>query len=868
MMTCGPHLPCDQQSTICSSDPGTPWLLADYLVDMTQSESSGDKEKHVHAVAQVDLFLCSDQQCNEVGDIQHVKVISPHAGDVCDKQMALGLSTLLGTVLVAPLGTASDVATAEVQAIDNHSKAASGYNMTVKEVIYKSSTPSLWHVNGPEPLLDPMPMGVMARLFAAYNSGNKQALKPKWPLMYGAYKATVVYSEWDKNSYPLMEPFVTDGGNMPECTSHIKCVMHNTSFCPNTLSGWRCQRSNASQCVVLILPVNNKWMNDHGWNESDADCMSQVNDTTPVYIFDSYFYQAQFLNGRAELGPLGVGSDNAGLKGDCGADVVSCLSRRLNYTNITMQPPYNTSVDVVNDTASFLDAQPGTYGLTSKCPKELGLSVASSMSCKHFTTQQRAGCLTGSSNCVVLAIGSATILARVVPFAWSDGKIPLVMPTNPRSSSPEYRSGLQLLALSVQRDDMAKQGQYSRRPPWCELPWSPHDAFFQREDACFKELSGGDCLNLTDVFIFGSQPSNESLHPCFRKSLARDCDWWDKQGVGYARRPGSKQPTQSNRPLLELFQPRWFLLGVSSTYTSPDCKQDEQYKYDTMVLGRDVGAYELHNFVQQSADGIVQNVRRLLVQQVVQELALTESTVSLFGCLAALGLTLVSIVAMAAGLKDMYELFGDLLSYCTVCFAHILSSSCGCGGLDRSVQRAQIVVKCGFLLLLAMLVLVGIVLPPALALGSFNAALARNARGDESRVGWLQGNTMGNGAFVVVAAVSMAFDAQPPQLDLVRCILTLTLALAVVACVFLTACIGYLVFPEVCTYMRSAFIHCTLYCCNISLGVVQHLCEMMWKWVLDLTNACMAYHAGVAVSAPVTHRIQMTGSTSTHRVTC
>jgi hypothetical protein len=38
----------------------------------------------------------------------------------------------------------------------------------------------------------------------------------------------------------------------------------------------------------------------------------------------------QFLNGRAELGPLGVGSDNAGLKGDCGADVGSCLSLRLN----------------------------------------------------------------------------------------------------------------------------------------------------------------------------------------------------------------------------------------------------------------------------------------------------------------------------------------------------------------------------------------------------------------------------------------------------------------------------------------------------------------------------------------------------------
>jgi hypothetical protein len=140
-----------------------------------------------------------------------------------------------------------------------------------------------------------------------------------------------------------------------------------------------------------------------------------------------------------------------------------------------------------------------------------------------------------------------------------------------------------------------------------------------------------------------------------------------------------------------------------------------------MVLGRYVGAYELHNFVQQSADGIVQNVRGLLVQQVVQELALTESTVSLFGCLAALGLTLVSI----AGLKDMYELFDNLLSYCTVRFAHILSSSCGCGGLDRSVQRAQIVVKCGFLLLLAMLVLVGIVLPPALALAKWQLQCSR-----------------------------------------------------------------------------------------------------------------------------------------------
>jgi hypothetical protein len=227
----------------CSSEPNVPWILADYLIDADKEEVKGDTVKHMHAKAQVDLLLCSDTKCTEVADIQHARILG-NSSQVCDKQMVLGYSMLLGTVLAVPVGSASDVASATVVNTSDSS---------VKEVVYSTLEPPMWHVQGPEPWVDPMTLGVLARLFAASKKGeDNNTYVPQWPLTYGAYKAKVLYSEWGPGrfvtSYPLMQPFVN---RINECNNEdndFKLVAECTKTCTP---------AQAPRCVVVILPADN-----------------------------------------------------------------------------------------------------------------------------------------------------------------------------------------------------------------------------------------------------------------------------------------------------------------------------------------------------------------------------------------------------------------------------------------------------------------------------------------------------------------------------------------------------------------------------------------------------------------------------------
>jgi hypothetical protein len=55
-----------------STEPNIPWLVADYFISMSKSQSLGSVWKAIKGRAQLDLLLCSDPDCTVLADFQNV----------------------------------------------------------------------------------------------------------------------------------------------------------------------------------------------------------------------------------------------------------------------------------------------------------------------------------------------------------------------------------------------------------------------------------------------------------------------------------------------------------------------------------------------------------------------------------------------------------------------------------------------------------------------------------------------------------------------------------------------------------------------------------------------------------------------------
>jgi len=55
-----------------SSDKGIPWVVADYTIELTVSNSRLDARRKVNGSAQLDLFLCGNAACQAMVDLQYV----------------------------------------------------------------------------------------------------------------------------------------------------------------------------------------------------------------------------------------------------------------------------------------------------------------------------------------------------------------------------------------------------------------------------------------------------------------------------------------------------------------------------------------------------------------------------------------------------------------------------------------------------------------------------------------------------------------------------------------------------------------------------------------------------------------------------
>ncbi|KAG5175643.1 hypothetical protein JKP88DRAFT_337874 [Tribonema minus] len=83
-----------------STDQYVRGLLADYKLQLTQTTSRLNEVKKLTGVAQVDLFLCSDPDCNVIADLMY---ITPASDPNANATLAYGYSRLQETLLGMPV---------------------------------------------------------------------------------------------------------------------------------------------------------------------------------------------------------------------------------------------------------------------------------------------------------------------------------------------------------------------------------------------------------------------------------------------------------------------------------------------------------------------------------------------------------------------------------------------------------------------------------------------------------------------------------------------------------------------------------------------------------------------------------------------
>lgn len=87
-----------------STDPNTPWMLADVVLTGSKEQKRADASRKLRGIAQVDLILCSDPKCTVVVDL--VKVQQPRAANQPPHPWSMLTSGIQGTSFQMAVSTA------------------------------------------------------------------------------------------------------------------------------------------------------------------------------------------------------------------------------------------------------------------------------------------------------------------------------------------------------------------------------------------------------------------------------------------------------------------------------------------------------------------------------------------------------------------------------------------------------------------------------------------------------------------------------------------------------------------------------------------------------------------------------------------
>jgi hypothetical protein len=250
-------------TTPFSTEPNTPWLLADYMIIANNNQTRFDSWRAAVGEAQIDVLLCGDADCKVLIDVQRV------AGrDGSAPLLALTLSGI-STMLATGLGTVRSLQGAAVSNIKIQGVAPDVVGtVVIQEIAWRAQRP-LWIVDQPDgdpPLANVLPAKATAML---QRTGAWSSMR------YGHYKADIVLPGKHEDREYL----------------HREGRKGNSAY--------------PTICITLIWPAFT-WLEEHGWGMSDHECEQKFKATTAslsrssgqptVYVFDSYVPQARIIS--------------------------------------------------------------------------------------------------------------------------------------------------------------------------------------------------------------------------------------------------------------------------------------------------------------------------------------------------------------------------------------------------------------------------------------------------------------------------------------------------------------------------------------------------------------------------------------------
>ena len=571
-----------------STDTNMPWMVADYVLTQTVQQKGVGISKKLYGEAQVDVFLCSDPQCTVMVDM--VTVVPSNISNKAwcsgpplscmDKDEHAFQATPRRAVKFSHLNldntTAVSMATIRHYPMESYirtvGKPASGESAKMRyEVVWIDDSPK-WGYDDKEgesnakPVV--MPVGVLVRL----------AMSREFETMSFAV---------DEVDYRAIG---TDGFS----------VLHYGVFRVHDLL------ANTAYCAAIVLP-RNKWMDEHGWNVSDASCSSA--EVQATFLFDSYFMQAKYFDERVVL----AGS----------VDSWHLLEALM--TNDTSYHVYSRSFipdmhAVVNDTTIGLLFKPelaievveGPLHLNKTALLEFGLRLGISwqfnvnydpntnaprhVDFEPIITYVDTNC--SWSTCRLLSVGSAIVLAWLAEF---DGR---GWDADSKEIHLYYQGLLHLKYASLDEPDPLLQ------TPWClanEIDFF-HGAVRHGLMAMCKQIGGGK-PNVTAVSC------SFDVYNCTR---------WDELGLGFAHGPGTQHlrhtgPHQgpSTHPLRDLLGNIWWKAIDKHVDDSPF--KHSAYGY--------LEAVEVENALEDVCDG----ASSLLNRELNDAMVATDSTKSMVG---------------------------------------------------------------------------------------------------------------------------------------------------------------------------------------------------------------------------------------------
>ena len=482
--------------------------------------------------------------------------------------------------------------------------------------------------------------------------------------------------------------------------------------------------SNDSHCAMIVLPAFNAYMFKLGWNRSSANCTKP----TRAYVFDSELPQAVYLDKRVKL-IKSYSIDDVMMREDrtpqiSPATVALAFEPNASARGQALPAAHSLELDL-----SRLESYGYRLGLTTGCGGTgASLNTPWDSSC-GYGTHADFGCV--APRCALLQVGTAIFLAwKADDFGFSYSP---QLRKQPEYIHAVFESLLTLKSFALERPDDADSRCFG-------------DSEVRMMESILDDgITPGSSYLMVDVC-----PDHQ--HACSyinATSDAIDCDKWERLGYGFPHgkvQDAKKSLGPPTRPLKEA-------LGEVMSYTL-----DNPTSLPILSHGL-LPANALEDALEEICDG----ASSLLSTQLAVGLVGADSTKSISGALLDLSVTIVAIIAMANGRKDLVDwLYG-------------WSVKALCGRLPVPTRWVSAFAKVCTCLIIGL----SLIVAPAAALVGELAANKNNPKGDadSTSVGWLSVNTgFGNGPYYVTAVVTTTLTFQRDEVAFKLVIVNIVLA--------------------------------------------------------------------------------------------